>query len=153
MSSAERRTAAGDAFPIAPDERERRAAQQHPAVCACGLVRRGQDRGFRFLRDSNLRARRLFEQARQLDPAYGRSYAAISRTFNVEWRYNWTSDPAGALNQALVLAKRAVECDNLDSRGYSEMGLAHLYLKQHDEALAAYEHAIGLNPNDDDLLA
>ena len=146
-------TAARVAIQIDAAERQRLAAQQHPALYAYGLVLRGQDMGFRFLRDANLHARRLFEQARQLDPAYGRSYAAISRTFNVEWRYNWTSDPAGALNQALVLAKRAVECDNLDSRGYSEMGLAHLYLKQHDEALAAYEHAIGLNPNDAGLLA
>ncbi|MDT1063294.1 adenylate/guanylate cyclase domain-containing protein [Paracoccus sp. CPCC 101403] len=146
-------TAARVAIQIDAAERQRMAEHKHPALYAYGLVLRGQDMGFRFLQDSNLHARRLFEQARELDPAYGRSYAAISRTFNVEWRYNWTNDPAGALNQALVLAKRAVECDSMDSRGYSEMGLSHLYLKQHDEALAAYEHGIGLNPNDADLLA
>ena len=33
------------------------------------------------------------------------------------------------------------------------MGLAHLYKKEHDEALAAYERALQLNPNDADLLA
>ncbi|MDQ7774908.1 MAG: adenylate/guanylate cyclase domain-containing protein [Paracoccus aminovorans] len=146
-------TASRVAIHIDAAERRRMAAHNHPAPFAYGLVLRGQDMGYRFLRDANLHARRLFEQARELDPGYGRSYAAISRTFNVEWRYNWTPDPAGALRQALVLARRAVECDSLDSRGYSEMGLSHLYLKQHDEALAAYEHAIGLNPNDADLLA
>lgn len=146
-------TASRVAIHIDAVERRRLTEQAHPALYAYGLVLRGQDMGFRFMPDSNLHARRLFEQARELDPGYGRSYAAMSRTFNVEWRYNWTKDPEGALNQALTLAKRAVECDRLDSRGFSEMGLAHLYKKQHDEALAAYEHALSLNPNDADLLA
>ncbi|MDF3854550.1 adenylate/guanylate cyclase domain-containing protein [Paracoccus sp. P2] len=146
-------TAARVAIQLDTAERRRLAEQAHPALYAYGLVLRGQDMGLRFLPDANLHARRLFEEARDLDPSYGRSYAAMSRTFNVEWRYNWTNDPDAALNQALVLAKRAVQCDNLDSRGFSEMGLAHLYKKQHDEALAAYEHALELNPNDADLLA
>lgn len=146
-------TASRVAIQIDAIERQRLAEQNHPALYAYGLVLRGQDMGFRFLPESNLHARRLFEQARDLDPNYGRSYAAMSRTFNVEWRYNWTGDPQASLNQALALAKRAVQCDGLDSRGFSEMGLSHLYLKRHDEALAAYEHALELNPNDADLLA
>ena len=77
----------------------------------------------------------------------------MSRTFNVEWRYAWTNDPEGALNEALNLANLAVEHDDLDARGYSEMGLAHLYKKEHEPAIAAYERALQLNPNDADLLA
>lgn len=146
-------TASRVAIHIDAAERRRLAEQTRPGLFAYGLVLRGQDMGVHFRPDANLHARRLFEQARQLDPRYGRSYAAMSRTFNVEWRYNWTSDPQGALDQALALARRAVECDRLDSRGFSEMGLAHLYRKQHDEAIAAYEHAVELNPNDADLLA
>jgi len=134
-------------------ERRRLGQQAHPNLRAYGLILRGQDLSFRFRPESNSHARRLFEQARDLDPRYGRSYAAISRTFNVEWRYNWASDPEAALNEALILAKRAAEYDDLDARGYSEMGLAHLYKKQHDESLAAYERALELNPNDADLLA
>lgn len=134
-------------------ERRRLSHQAYPNLHAYGLILRGQDMSFRFRPESNSHARRLFEQARDLDPRYGRSYAAISRTFNVEWRYNWTSDPEAALSEALSLAQRAVEYDDLDARGYSEMGLAHLYKKQHDQSLAAYERALELNPNDADLLA
>jgi tetratricopeptide (TPR) repeat protein len=135
------------------DMAERRRLAHHPSLDAYGLILRGQDLSLRFRPESNSHARRLFEQARDLDPRYARSYAAISRTFNVEWRYNWTSDPDAALSEALNLAKRAAEYDDLDARGYSEMGLAHLYKKQHDESLAAYERALELNPNDADLLA
>ena len=134
-------------------ERRRISAQAYPNLHAYGFILRGQDLSFRFSPETNSHARRLFEQARELDPGYGRSYAAISRTFNVEWRYSWTPDPDTALNNALALAKTAVQHDDLDARGYSELGLAHLYKKQHDESLAAYERALELNPNDADLLA
>ncbi len=146
-------TAARLAVHIDIAERRRFSAQNHPNLHAYGLILRGQDLSFRFRPESNSHARRLFEEARILDPRYGRSYAATSRTFNFEWRYNWTNDPDAALNEALNLAKLAVQYDDLDARGYSEMGLAHLYKKEHDEALAAYERALQLNPNDADLLA
>ncbi len=134
-------------------ERKRLATQIRPNLHAYGLILRGLDLGFRFRPESNSHARRLFEEARNLDPLYGRSYAAMSRTFNVEWRYSWAEDPNAALQEALDLARHAVECDDFDARGYSEMGIAYLYKKQHDEAIAAYERAIELNPNDADLLA
>jgi TolB-like protein len=134
-------------------ERRRLMSQNHPNIHAYGMILRGQDLSFRFRPESNWHARRLYEQARNLDPRYARSYAALSRTFNVEWRYAWTNDPEAALNEALKLASLAVLHDDLDARGYSEMGLAHLYKKEHDPAIAAYERALQLNPNDADLLA
>ncbi|MEQ1942395.1 tetratricopeptide repeat protein [Mesorhizobium sp. VNQ89] len=134
-------------------EKRRLTSQNYPNLHAYGLILRGQDLSFRFRPESNWHARRLYEQARDLDPNYGRSYAAISRTFNVEWRYAWTKDPERALNEALNLANLAVQHDDLDARGYSEMGLAHLYKKEHGPAIAAYERALQLNPNDADLLA
>lgn len=146
-------TAARVAAQIDSTERRRLARQPHPAFYAYGLVLRGQEMEFCFRPEVNQQARMLFAQACELEPDYGRSYAALSRTFNIEWRYNWTTDHQGALKQALNLAQRAVICDPTDARGFGEMGLAHLYLRQHDDALAAYEHAIQLNPNDADLLA
>ncbi|MEW9805358.1 adenylate/guanylate cyclase domain-containing protein [Mesorhizobium sp. ZMM04-5] len=134
-------------------EKRRLTAQNHPNVHAYGLILRGQELSFRFRPESNWHARRLYEQARDLDPHYARSYAAMSRTYNVEWRYAWSNNPEGALNEALNLANMAVENDDLDARGYSEMGLAHLYKKEHEPAIAAYERALQLNPNDADLLA
>jgi adenylate cyclase len=146
-------TASRLAVQIDMAEKRRLSAQNHPNLDAYGLILRGQDLSFRFRPESNLHARRLYSQARDLDPHYARSYAAMSRTFNVEWRYAWTNDPEGALNEALNLAKLAIQHDDLDARGYSEMGLARLYKKEHDPAIAAYERALQLNPNDADLLA
>lgn len=141
------------AWQIDTEEQRRLSAKMHPLLYAYGLVLRGQDSGLRFRPDANLHSRRLFQQAREMDPNYARSYAALARTFMVEWRYNWGDDPQFSLDQSLILAKSAVQCDPLDARGYSEMGLAYLYMKRQDEAISVYERAVELNPNDADLLA
>jgi TolB-like protein/Flp pilus assembly protein TadD len=134
-------------------ERRRTQAQQTPDLQAYGLILRGQDLVTRFVRESNLHARRLFEQAVELAPTYSRGYAALSRTFNLDWRYAWADDRDAALNRAEELASTAIGYDDSDARGFAELGYALLYKKQHEECLAAYERALQLNPNDADLLA
>jgi adenylate cyclase len=131
-----------------------RAVDAAPAkLSAYGLILRGQYLTHRYQRATNLEARLLFERARRVDPGYVRSYAALSRTFNLDWRYGWSEDPSASLTLALELAVLAVEYDPFDARGHGELGFAFLYCKQHEAALAAYERAIELNPNDADILA
>ncbi len=134
-------------------ERRRTQREQVPDLQAYGLILRGQDLVNRFVRESNLHARRLFEQAVELAPAYSRGYAALSRTFNLDWRYAWADDRNAALNRAEELASTAIGYDDSDARGFAELGYALLYKKQHEECLGAYERGLQLNPNDADLLA
>lgn len=141
------------AIQIGSAERRRALSEHHPDLRAYGLVLRGQDLTLRFMKESNSHARRLFEQAIDLDPGYSRGYASVSRTHNLAWRYAWVDSPGAALNKAVELASSAIGYDDLDARGFGELGYAHLYKKQHGESLAAYERALQLNPNDADLLA
>jgi adenylate cyclase len=132
----------------------RRAVDLAPAeLSAYGLLLRGQYLTHRYQRAANLEARFLFERARQLDPGYAKSYASLSRTFNMDWRYTWSDDPGGSLDGALELAELAVQCDPLDACAHAEVGFVCLYRKQHQASLIAYERAIELNPNDPDILA
>ena len=120
---------------------------------AYGLILRGRDVFLRRTREANLHARRLFEQAREIDPRYPRSYAGISRTLNDAWRFNWADPPGSALDEAVRQAELAVSLDPSDARGLAALGSACLYKRQYDESLAAYERAIEFNPNDADVLA
>jgi adenylate cyclase len=140
------------AIQIAAAERRRRVRTQ-PPLSAYGLVLRGEELSLILRPDTVMHARRLFEQAAALSPDYGRPYAALSRTFNYEWRYSWSSDPQHALDEALHLALTASHQDPSDARGFSELGYAHLYRKEHEASIDAYERAIDLNPNDADILA
>jgi TolB-like protein len=141
------------ALQIQAAERRRMSEAHDPDLRAYGLILRGEDLGLRFRRETNAHARRLFEQAVEVDPKFGRSYAAMSRTFNLDWRYSWSATPELSLGKAVDLAMAAINHDNLDARGYSELGYAYLYQKRHDECLAAYRRAIELNPNDADIVA
>ena len=134
-------------------EQRRVSKVKAPDLRAYGLILRGQHLSFQFRKEANAHARRLFEQAVEFDPGYGRSYAAMSRTCNIDWRYAWSESPETSLDRAVDLAMQAIERDSLDARGYAELGYALLYKKQHDTSLAAYERAVKLNPNDADLLA
>lgn len=120
---------------------------------AYGLILRGKDIFLRRTREANLHARRLFEQAREIDPRYPRSYAGVSRTLNDAWRFNWADPPEPALDEAVRQAELAVSLDPSDARGHAALGSACLYKRRYDESLAAYERAIEFNPNDADVLA
>lgn len=134
-------------------ERRRILAAREPKIGAYGLVLRGQELLLRYRRATNAHARRLFEEASALDSDYGRTYAGLARTFSEDWRYRWTDQSSHGLDQAILLARQAIAHDEQDSRGYAELGYAYLYQKRHQEALAAYERARELNPNDADVLA
>jgi adenylate cyclase len=141
------------AIHVSAAERRRALAAQAPDLRAYGLILRGQHLSIQFRKEANLHARRLFEHAAEVDPSYGRSYAGLSRTFNVAWRYEWTQSRELCLNKAVELAREAIKRDEFDARGYSELGFAYLYSKRHDDSLAAYGRALELNPNDADILA
>lgn len=132
---------------------DRRLSERPPDILVYRLNLRGREMTQRYERDANLYAQSLYEQALNLDPHYGRSYAGLSRTFNLDAFYGWTGSPERALERALELAKIATEYDSFDARSYAELGYAYLYSKRHEEALAAYEHAIALNSNDADILS
>jgi tetratricopeptide (TPR) repeat protein len=119
---------------------------------AYGLVLRGQQLILRFSKEANAHARRLFEEAIDIAPDYGRAYSAMSRTHNLDWRYSWSAEPDQSLEAAVELAHRAIQLDRLDARGFAELGFANLYKKRHDDALAEYARAMALNPNDADII-
>jgi adenylate cyclase len=120
---------------------------------AYGLVLRGQQLILSFTKEANAHARRLFEEALGIAPDYGRAYSAMSRTHNLDWRYAWSPAPDDSLDSAVECARRAVRHDEHDARGFSELGFANLYKKQHEQALADYARALVLNPNDADVIA
>jgi adenylate cyclase len=115
-------------------------------------VVRGRHLILKVTKEANWHARRLFEEAIEYAPEYGRAFGALSRTHNLDWRYAWSSTPKDSLESAIVLARRAKELDRLDASGYAELGYAKLYRRQHDEALAEYSQALALNPNDADII-
>ena len=118
------------------DIAERRQESPHPRdMRAYGLVVRGRHLILKFTKEANWHARRLFEEAIEYAPEYGRAFSALSRTHNLDWRYAWSQRRRTRSNRpsSLLAAPRNSTVWTLS--GYAELGYAKLYSRQHDEAL------------------
>jgi len=111
------------------------------------LVLQGQQKIFKYNREQNVQARKMYQAALESESDYGRAVAALSRTHNLDWRYSWTENPELALEKAYELAQESVLIDPSDARGYGELGFVNLYRKDHEGSLEAFDSALKLNPN------
>jgi adenylate cyclase len=131
-----------------------RALRADPTTLrAYGLLLHGHEKFYRYTKPANTQARNLYKRASDLDPGFARAWSALSKTHNVDWRYQWSRNPTASLDHALDLALTAVSLDDLDARGHSELGFTYLYRKQNALSITEYERAHSLNPNDADVIA
>jgi len=91
-------------------------------------------------------ATRLFAKAIEIDPGYGFAHAMLAVMFYRKWADDWSSSDA-ALNEAFVLAKRAVELDSNDSTCFAILGQVHLLRRSFDMAVQYARRAVKINPN------
>lgn len=94
-------------------------------------------------------ARRCLERSITIDPEYARAYAMLARTYAytyVEPRNEEYVSPA-TLERADVLARTAVQLDASLPQARTMLGSVLMFKRQHEEAIAEFEHAFALNPN------
>jgi DNA-binding SARP family transcriptional activator/tetratricopeptide (TPR) repeat protein len=112
--------------------------------------------GRRLLHKSDLlairRAKKLFKQALAQVPDYPQALIGIARATSEESLIRGMVEQ-DLLKEAVALANRASELDPLDGRALREKGRASLYMRRYEESLEAFDAAIGLNPDDADILS
>ena len=107
---------------------------------------RGLEQYWRLTLEGIRQARQLFEQAIALDPQYAEAYAWLGVTYYAEWAVgNW--DPQ-LLERAGELTQQALALDDSLPVAYQYWGYTHQ--KQPEQAIAAGEQAIALDPNNAD---
>ena len=146
-------TLMGTGGKLAEAELSRLAAKDPVSLTAYDHLMKGWYEWRKFTQEGNLAARSSFERSRQADPNYARAYAGLAWTYASDYDFGWTDDYDGTLRSALDLAETAVRLDPNDYRGHWALGWAHLYNREHDAAMANYNRARQLNPNDAELLA
>lgn len=111
--------------------------------------------GQRFLRILDLphvrRARRAFKLAIGSSADFVPAISGLAHTFHLEWLLMARGDNE-LLREAEHLARRSLEIDPDDARGYRDLGLCNIYSGVFDESLEAFAQAERRNPQYADLL-
>jgi adenylate cyclase len=129
-------------------ERQRSLAKPPENLQAYDYAQRAWDHVRRGTRADNREARKLFERAIALDPAYAHAHVGLATTRLVTVTSGWTEQTAEALDEAERLARRALALDGSNAAAHAALAEVYLSRQQYDLARAEQEQAIALNPND-----
>jgi adenylate cyclase len=98
-------------------------------------------------KSENDQARQMFERTIELDPGYAEAYLGLGWTYLREWLRRWSQDPH-TMERAFELGQKAIELDGSSAEAYILLGMVYLWKdRQHEQAVAAVEKAIALDPN------
>jgi len=103
-------------------------------------------------KEKNVLARRLAQEAINLDPNYSEAYRELAQTYAYEVYIRTTKSPLESLERAAALTQKAIALDNSNAHAHSLLAEIYLRLSQYDKAVAAVEHAFALEPNSPQIL-
>ena len=107
---------------------------------------RGESYRWNVTKETNRRAREMYEQAIGLDPGYAQAYAALSWVYFINWEWQWAEDP-DAFDRSFELARRAVELDPSLPFAHAQLGWVYFFRNEHDRGIAELERALALDSN------
>jgi TolB-like protein/cytochrome c-type biogenesis protein CcmH/NrfG len=101
----------------------------------------------RFTREDLAEARRLLEQAIELDPTNAMALGDLSFAYHFEACFGWDEDVAQTYARAGEAAQRALAIDDGDAHAHSALAIYDLFQGRHEEALRRLRRALDLDPN------
>jgi len=113
-------------------------------------VLQGRDYFWRLNRESNILAKKLFEEAIALDPKYPAPYWLLGMTHIMDTWFDWGQSKEDSLSRAMELAQKTISLNDLDSNAHGLLGAAYRMKGDHDKAIAEGKRAVELDPNSAD---
>ncbi|MGA7181418.1 MAG: winged helix-turn-helix domain-containing protein [Thiobacillaceae bacterium] len=132
---------------LSDQERKRLDHRYTSNVEAYDLYLRGEEVYFRQDADDNARAQELFGKAIVLDPNFARAYAALALTCVDDWRFQWSTDAERGADEALRLARHAVELEGDLPEAFWALSYVQLYRRDPIDAINAANQALVLDHN------
>src|SRR5262249_31394108 len=130
---------------LTPGKQERERRQHPDSLEAYDSYLRGLAYYFRYTKETNAQARRMFERAVELDPQFAAAYAYLGWTSFMEWGRQWSRDPQ-SLKQTFALTQRAIALDD-------SLPVTRGLVKEHVAVSQSSERptAPGTGPENEDL--
>jgi TolB-like protein len=109
---------------------------------------RGMASFYRYTKEANSAALRLFHRAIDLDPDFGVAYGIAAQCYVQRYGNRWMIDPPQEIVEAARLARQAIELGRDDARALASAGNALDYLARDPQAGAVFiDRARTLSPN------
>jgi len=129
-------------------EKARMLAGRTKNVEAWGLIVRADELNNRLIREDNLEARRLAEEAVRIDPSYASAWTELGWTHWEDAYFGWTESQEHSEAKALEAAQKALELEENYPNAFALLGFVHRLKGEHDRAVELTERAVALAPND-----
>jgi TolB-like protein/Tfp pilus assembly protein PilF len=128
-------------------ERERAKVKSHDSLDAWAIYQRGMIHLYRCTREDLAEARRLFQQAIDIDPELGAAYSGIAEAYYYEVVYGFADSNQENREKAIGPARRAVTLDGEDAGAHCTLGRIRYLRREYPAAIADLETALELNPS------
>ena len=128
-------------------EKQTLARQDTDNLDAYEKFLRGEEHFFQHSRDGNLQARKLFEDAIELDDQFARAYAMLAWTHANDFQNGWSDAPEQSLQLGEQIANQALKLNNGLPIAYFVRGLMYRERGEYVKALVDAEKAIELDPS------
>ena len=128
-------------------ERDRIADQPQHNEDAYALYQRGVWHHYRHTKPDNVEAQANFRRALALDPHYPQATAALAIAVCNAAYLGWTAEVEHNYVESYELAQHAVGLDARYPNAHFALGLAGMWTRRSDRAIAALKEAISLNPS------
>jgi adenylate cyclase len=119
---------------------------------AYDLFLKGRNAFYQLDRESFVAANELLKQAVSLDPGFAAAHAYLSQARMGLALFSSSEEREAGLREALEAAEAAVACDDSLGIAHAFLGWCQIWLLRYDDAMASFERAVGLAPNDAEVL-
>jgi adenylate cyclase len=107
----------------------------------------GLDYFYRFTKEDNAQAQKLFEDAIALDPNYAAPYSLLGYTHLNNIYFNWSENPLESFKIAEKFALKALAINESMDHAHSLLSQICLFKRQYDKAIEEAETAVAIAPN------
>jgi adenylate cyclase len=132
---------------LAQIERERARRKPAETLDAWDFCQRGLWHMWRYDKDDNAEAQRLFHQATDIDVDFAAAYANLAYCHFLDGVLAFNDTPRQSASLAESAAKKAIAIDERDAMAHCALGRALSLMGDHAAAIAELRAAVDLNPS------
>jgi TolB-like protein/cytochrome c-type biogenesis protein CcmH/NrfG len=100
-----------------------------------------------FNKEENILARRMAEEAIELDPQFSNAYALLGLTHMMDVWLKTAKSPKQSIGRAIELAQKALDFDSSNAAAHGMLGFLFTMGNQHEKGIVEAEKAVALNPS------